>query len=508
MTVAFPGLPVHYGLARGGHRALGDSEQSQLSPCIRVEESYLLYPVRSHRSSTRLAPGVRRKSSVQIPSVEVLRHGIDQPPPACVLLRAGTLSLVLGQGDLRTIRLGDREVIRGIYVAVRDRNWDTIPARLSDQQIEADAESFTVRFRAEHRQDEIDFAWDGLIQGTASGTVTFTMTGEARSTFLRNRIGFCILHPIRECAGRPASSRMSTARPVMPPSLARSRRTSRSRTCGRSRTRSPPSLWAEVRFEGDTFEMEDQRNWTDASFKTYCTPLGRPFPVEVAQGTRIEQSVTLRLTGTLPAIEPDRRDAPATITVSRSPIGPFPRIGMGIGELDSARNTRDDDRLRTLNLAHLRHDLDLTQPDWDVFSRAAFRRADLLGVPLEIAPVPLGEIGSRTGRAEADHRSRAPAIVRWLIFHEAEKATTEPWLALARRYLTEASPGASFGTGTNAYFAELNRGYPPVPPADLVCLLDQPPGPRLRRRLFDRDPGSTGGDGRQRPRWPTDCRSQ
>lgn len=29
-------------------------------------------------------------------------------------------------------------------------------------------------------------------------------------------------------------------------------------------------------FEGDVFEMEDQRNWTDASYKTYCTPWGCP----------------------------------------------------------------------------------------------------------------------------------------------------------------------------------------------------------------------------------------
>ena len=34
----------------------------------------------------------------------------------------------------------------------------------------------------------------------------------------------------------------------------------------------------ELLFEGDLFEMEDQRNWTDASFKTYCTPAGARLP--------------------------------------------------------------------------------------------------------------------------------------------------------------------------------------------------------------------------------------
>src|SRR5204863_6388794 len=58
-----------------------------------------------------------------------------------------------------------------------------------------------------------------------------------------------------------------------------------------------PEVWAELRCEGETFEMEDQRNWTDASFKTYGTPLRLPFPAQVEQGTRIAQSITLTLNG-------------------------------------------------------------------------------------------------------------------------------------------------------------------------------------------------------------------
>ncbi len=39
-----------------------------------------------------------------------------------------------------------------------------------------------------------------------------------------------------------------------------------------------PGLTAECRMEGDTFEMEDQRNWSDASYKTYVRPLALPWP--------------------------------------------------------------------------------------------------------------------------------------------------------------------------------------------------------------------------------------
>ena len=50
-------------------------------------------------------------------------------------------------------------------------------------------------------------------------------------------------------------------------------------------------------FSGDVFETEDQRNWTDASFKTYCTPLGIPYPVKLKSGEKIIQKVVLRVDG-------------------------------------------------------------------------------------------------------------------------------------------------------------------------------------------------------------------
>ena len=46
-----------------------------------------------------------------------------------------------------------------------------------------------------------------------------------------------------------------------------------------------------------------------------------------------------------------------------------------------------------------------------------------------------------------------------LIFHEREKSTASRWLDLAERHLGES--GFRLATGTNAYFAELNRQRPP-----------------------------------------------
>ena len=58
-----------------------------------------------------------------------------------------------------------------------------------------------------------------------------------------------------------------------------------------------PGLSVSCRLEGDIFEMEDQRNWTDASFKTYVRPVALPRPFKVAAGERIVQSVTIVMSG-------------------------------------------------------------------------------------------------------------------------------------------------------------------------------------------------------------------
>ncbi len=107
----------------------------------------------------------------------------------------------LEAGALRWITLGDEEIIRAIYSAVRDSSWDTIVPSFSDYEVEQGDDSFVVRFCAEHVRGEVDFAWFGLIEGTSDGTIRFSMDGVARHVFRRARIGFCVLHP-REFAGR------------------------------------------------------------------------------------------------------------------------------------------------------------------------------------------------------------------------------------------------------------------------------------------------------------------
>jgi len=400
--------------------------------------------------------------------VNVLRYGHEEPLPAPVHLWAGPLSLIYLEGDLRFITLGGHEVIRRIYVAVRDRNWGTVPAELSDVCIHRARDHFEVRYRARHRQREIDFSWEGAIVGGADGTITFTMDGVARSTFLRNRIGFCVLHPMTctgvECVVEHVdgtTERGHFPRCISPHQPFKDVRAISHRVAG--------DAWVTVRMDGDTFEMEDQRNWTDASFKTYCTPLEEPFPVEVREGTRIRQSSTLTLRGAeaLGATSPVTvTEEPVTVTI-RPEEHPLPRLGVSIGADAPPLTPREADRLRRLHLDYLFVDIDLTAPGWEDLLRRAVQDARSVGVPLRAALTVSGNVRRDLGALLVELEGLQPRVSAWFVHDAGRPATLGETAALAREVLGAYDPRVPLGGGTRANFTELNRNRTPADALDL-----------------------------------------
>ena len=84
-------------------------------------------------------------------------------------------------------------------------------------------------------------------------------------------------------------------------------------------------MWVSFEFEGALFEVEDQRNWSDASFKTYSAPLAPSFPHAAQAGEQIRQSVRITVEGA-----PDTAEACETPLIKYgSPVGRMPAIGVG-----------------------------------------------------------------------------------------------------------------------------------------------------------------------------------
>ncbi len=390
-------------------------------------------------------------------------------PADHVSLRAGPLTMIFADGDLRYIKLGEHEIIRRIYAAVRDRNWGTVPAEISDLRMNAGPDSFRLTYASTHRRDEIHFVWRAEITGQANGTIRFTFDGEARTTFLRNRIGFCVLHPA-DCAGRRCLAERGAgprAEVMFPRLVEAAQPVPGIHDLAALAHEVTPGMWAELHFTGERFEMEDQRNWIDASFKTFCTPLHLPYPVEVPALTRIRQEILLKLNARrpLPAIAAEVRP-PLRIALT-SVRRPLPAIGIGSASHGQPLTAREAARVGTLRLAHLRAEVRLGQSDWLERLTLSQHQSAQLRIPLELAV----HLPAQGGERELDElvrqlRARSAAVVRVLLFRTGEKTASAASLALARPRLTPL--GVPIGAGTDADFYQLNQFRPPHEQADFV----------------------------------------
>lgn len=209
-------------------------------------------------------------------------------------LVAGDLSIELIGMDVRDVTWRGVQVLSRLYGALRDSTWATVAGSPLDFTVEEDVDGFVVHFSCDHRPAGMPFVWSGTIEGS-SDALTVTFDGQAHDGFAANRIGWCLLHPLSQVGGRARFSlaERTDERPlpflVAPQPLGPDGGVQPAwgpfdrlaidadgvRTC--------------IHFEGDLFEMEDQRNWTDASFKTYSTPLSEPRPRTLIAGDRVRQ---------------------------------------------------------------------------------------------------------------------------------------------------------------------------------------------------------------------------
>jgi hypothetical protein len=383
-------------------------------------------------------------------------------------LRAGPLSLLFSNGDLRQLRVGGVEIVQRIYVAVRDQDWGTVPVTLHDLVIDDHGDHFHITFTAIHRQNDIGFTWQGTIRGNTDGSLHFTMDGRADTTFRRNRIGFCILHPA-SAAGAPVTlthSDGTRSESEFPTLISPHQPFMDLRAITHEVS---PGLQAEVSFEGDIFETEDQRNWTDASYKTYSTPLSIPYPVTAEAGTAIRQAIGVRLIGQLPAgAENAVTSQPLSVIIDDDPVAKLPAIGLGTASHGEPLSPSEAETLRALRLSHLRVDLDLNAQGVAETVARATQDAAALEAALEIALFIGDDVQAEIAVLKQAIEASKPPVARWLVFAR-EAVVTPPGLVNAiRPTLQELAPDAPIGGGTNIYFVHLNRNHPPADELDFV----------------------------------------
>lgn len=372
-------------------------------------------------------------------------------------IQIGDFSLVYDQGFVRYISIGDSEIVRKVYFALRDKNWDTAELVRSDEQVEVDERSFSIRYTATSRFGAVDvIRWTVHIEGFANGEFQFSIDGTVLTPYWRNRVGICVLHPIRETLGQPAKV-------TQPDGVVYERDFPNLIVPHQPFLEIQKFYWllsngvrATLAYEGDIFEMEDQRNWSDTSFKTYSTPLRIPYPVELEVGQRITQKVKLVVDRSNVTLK-KQQGSPVEIDVDFHKQLPFPKVGTNF----SGRSTEDRaaiEKLKQLQFDHLRIELRLSDPSWALSFAKGMQEAARMGTAPFLHLVFGTKAELEWDAFESKIRSKGNSdISRVALSPLDRKADVNKLLQLILSKARKLFPTSMIGAGFVSYFTELNR---------------------------------------------------
>jgi hypothetical protein len=375
-----------------------------------------------------------------------------------VRLRTGALTAVLRDGELHEVRLGETLVLDRVHIAVRDRDWGTVPGSRHDHQVRVADDEFLITYGATHRSGDVAFRYEARIEGR-DGRITFAFDGAAEREFLGNRVGFCLLHP-QELAG--SEVKVTTEDTTVTSAFPRRISPHQPFPEMTGMAYRVPAGTLEIAFQGELFETEDQRNWTDASYKTYCSPLRLPFPRRFTPAQHVRQSV--RLTGHGTAVGRTAGPSPSDEVVLGPPNGGrLPELGFGLPSQGGPLDEEEVALIRALRPGHLRAELHADR-DWRATLDRAVHDSVRVSAPLDL------ELACSSGDLPAMVAALAErAVVRRIHAYDAATYTTSaPIAARLRELAAEHGLEAPAGGGSRAYFAELNRADLPLRDLDFI----------------------------------------
>jgi len=391
-------------------------------------------------------------------------YGTSQQPAPLERLSHGDVAVTLQDGALRHLAVRGTEIIRSVAFLARDRDWGTIVPEIgtiSREQNDALRLTIPMVFRSG------DARLDVTVRITLAGdSLRVEAEGRATGNFETNRAGFTVLHPIKGVAGAPA--RVTHADGSVEdgafPALIEPWQPFMDIAALEHRAN---GFAVRTAFSGDVFEMEDQRQWGDASFKTYNRPLALPWPYEIGDGETLSQSVEITwkadAAAVAPAPDPDHRTAR------------FPEMALVLTASDALR------------LAANPEDFDIVSPQRllchvDAAAEPAGPQIAAFAALQAALPEPAYDLELicrfAAGESPADELAAHAAVVATsglvpasvFVCPSVDRQSTPPgseWppcppLDEIHAVAAEAFPDILRGGGMASFFPELNRKRPPL----------------------------------------------
>jgi hypothetical protein len=379
-----------------------------------------------------------------------LAAGIIKDVPERKNISNHNYEFLLEHGRLRYFSFFGNEFIRMIHVAVRDENWMTVPYEITDINLQSAGEKLLITYSAIYSSTTISFVAQIKIEADPDG-MQFSFSGVAENDFLKNRIGICLLLPVENCSIQRCAiinAKGDRVEGHFPDEIS-AHQPFVDITAMEWQTKE--GIVVAASFSDEIFEMEDQRNWSDHSYKIYGTPLRLPFPVQMKRGDKVEQSVSLHFRF------PEKKPEKQILSIKRSGAkAQFPLIGLQFtGKLREHQNGAG--LLKHLSLHHLRIDLSFEE-NWQENLFYAFRSSVEISAFVELVITVKGDVIPVESICRIIRETDA-SVFSVLLLTAGNSVTSIPDVQAPVNLFREHLKDVLIGTGTALHFAEINRFY-------------------------------------------------
>ncbi len=379
-------------------------------------------------------------------------------------------SFLFSDGDLRKINIQGKEIIQRIYFAVRDEEWLNIEYVVKNFNSELSGTTAIYSYDLIFKKGKVDFTARLTIK-IEHNQLVIEAFGKASTNFMKNRIGLCI-HLPSSLKGTPCNvshidhTFTSTELPLLVSPHQPIKEISQIEL-------QSDGFQVRIDFEGDIFEMEDQRNWTDASYKIYSTPLELPFPIEVKKGDLFHQKISVTV---LPNVYTTTYSGNEDPKNTGQQMFPSPRLGTIIpgnlaGDMMNHFLERD-----TFPFSFLRIDFHLYNDSWEekVVNSILFARKKNIPVYALLYFSEQYKSEIEIFKSFCKHNSLLQFIHSIALLSSEEFVPADNYLRDLIPVLRTFFPNARIGAGTDANFAQLNRNFPSFQEIDFSCYSIQP----------------------------------
>jgi len=344
-------------------------------------------------------------------------------------------TLDIARAAIRNITYQGAQIIDLLYTAIRPWDWSTLDSDEHSEDVKISGDNCTVT---------ISDTFKGSMQGqtvltlrpNGKFTVDYKLTG--LDHFEINRWGVCFCLHTGDWMGatvKASGSEYKLASEISPQRVINGVTQGLFPASNEMHFVAVDKRSLKVISTGKILEAEDQRNWTDNTYKIYSGSLAEPRPFVIEKGITWEQCVEFEVSAPIGAAEDGAK-------IVAKDIPSLPRIGL---QFNGEALLQSDDLEKALFIL----DIDHIRVNEESLTAQKIATVSKSGLALEAALLSSHQ-GAELSR-EVEHLSaRVPAGSRLLIHREGRKIVQDEDLPKNKSL-------NSYIPGTDAYLVDLHR---------------------------------------------------